>query len=54
MGRIIGAALIGAALSFALALAINEVIFAGPEYGNAFAWAVVGGIASLIRAWRSP
>ncbi len=53
MGRSIGVALIGAALGFAIALAINEVIFAGPEYGNAFAWAVVGGMVGLIRAWQS-
>ena len=51
MGRIIQGAIIGAVIGFIVALAINELIFAGPEYGDALAWAAVGAIVGAL--WRA-
>jgi hypothetical protein len=52
MKRIVLGVIGGAALGFAIAFAINEFIFAGPEYGDALLWAVVGAIVGgFMRAW---
>lgn len=45
MRRIVLEVIGGAALGFTIAFAINEFIFAGPEYGDALLWAIVGAIA---------
>lgn len=55
MKRIVFGAMSGAIVGFAIAFAINEFIFAGPEYGDALLWAVIGAIVGGVwRKWPTP